>query len=400
MADLVHAFRRSDAEGAPSDRGEASGLVDRARVLATDFAKDAARLDAEAAVPSENFERMAGTGLLGLTVPRRLGGGGGDLRTAGAIIGAIGKAEPATALILAMQYNQHRRVAEGRWPQHIADRVGREAAGAGVSLLNALRVEPELGTPTRGGMPATVAARTASGWRISGHKIYCTGIPVLSWLMVWARTDEPDPRVGIFLVPARAPGVRVVETWDQLGMRATASHDVIFEDVEIPADHAVDIALPSEQQGPSPIDMAWNAGLIGSLYHGVACAARDWLVRFLQDRVPSGLGKSLASLPRFQEAVGGMELLLATNTRLLRSLASDTDGGDVPSIAESGAVKVAVTENAIAATQKAVELSSNRGLSRAQPLERHLRDVLCARIHTPQDDSVRLTLGRKALGSA
>lgn len=399
MADLLQAFKRSETERAPYDRTDRLALIEQARALAAEFSKDAGRLDAEAIEPRRNFELMAGTGLLGLTVPRRLGGAGGGLRTAGAIIGTIGQAEPATALILAMQYIQHRRIGEGGWPQHVADRVGREAAGPGVSLMNALRVEPELGTPARGGMPATVAERTADGWRLSGHKIYCTGIPILSWLTVWARTDEEAPRVGMFLVPAQAAGVRVIETWDPLGMRATASHDVILEGVAIPADHAVDIRPPAEQTGPSPIDMAWNAVLLSSLYDGVARSARDWLVEFVRTRVPSGLGKPLATLPRFQEAIGAIEVLLATNDRLLRSLAGDTDTGDVPSVAESGAVKVAVTENAIAAVQKAVELSSNRGLSRSQPLERHLRDVLCARIHTPQDDSVRLALGRRVLGA-
>jgi alkylation response protein AidB-like acyl-CoA dehydrogenase len=57
-----------------------------------------------------------------------------------------------------------------------------------------------------------------------------------------------------------------------------------------------------------------------------------------------------------------------------------------------------VTENAIAVVQRTVEASGNHGLSRANPLERHLRDVLCARIHTPQGDSVRLAAGRLALG--
>jgi alkylation response protein AidB-like acyl-CoA dehydrogenase len=56
-----------------------------------------------------------------------------------------------------------------------------------------------------------------------------------------------------------------------------------------------------------------------------------------------------------------------------------------------------VTENAIQVVQRAVELTGNPGLSRGNPLERHLRDVLCARIHTPQADTIRLAAGRAAL---
>jgi alkylation response protein AidB-like acyl-CoA dehydrogenase len=58
-----------------------------------------------------------------------------------------------------------------------------------------------------------------------------------------------------------------------------------------------------------------------------------------------------------------------------------------------------VAENAITAVQQAVALSSNHGLSRTNPLERHLRDVLCARIHTPQADAAHIAAGRAALGT-
>jgi alkylation response protein AidB-like acyl-CoA dehydrogenase len=71
------------------------------------------------------------------------------------------------------------------------------------ALINALRVEPDLGTPARGGLPATTAVRTADGWRISGRKIYSTGSHGLSWFSVWARSDDPDPLVGAWLVPGQ-----------------------------------------------------------------------------------------------------------------------------------------------------------------------------------------------------
>ncbi len=57
-----------------------------------------------------------------------------------------------------------------------------------------------------------------------------------------------------------------------------------------------------------------------------------------------------------------------------------------------------MTNNAVAAVEDALSLSSNHGLTRANPLERHYRDVLCGRVHTPQDDATRIMLGRLALG--
>lgn len=372
-------------------------LADTVATLAEAFATTAAEHDRSGAFPFANFDRLSEAGLLALATPRRFGGQGRGLEDAAAVVGGIARGEPSTALVLSMQYLQHASMEERGWPAALADRLGREAA-AGVSLVNALRVEPDLGTPARGGLPATVARRTTDGWRVSGHKTFATGIPALSWLAVWAATDEAEPRVGTILVPAGAPGITVVESWDQLGMRATNSHDVILDDVPVPLDHAVDLRPPEAWRVPDPAKAAWGAVLIGALYDGIARAARDWFIGFLKARAPANLGAALATLPRMQDAVGEIEARLAVNARLIAGAARDVDAGRPPSPAESGIIKLTVTGNAIAAVETAVRLTGNPGLARANPLERHYRDVLCARIHTPQDDSIRLAAGRIALG--
>ena len=143
--------------------------------------------------------------------------------------------------------------------------------------------------------------------------------------------------------------------------------------------------------------MAWSALLVAAVYDGIARAARVWLVVFLQDRKPANLGAALATLPRMQEAVGEIETLLAANARLLSSAARDVDEGRPPATSETGILKSVVTNNAITAVEIALKLTGNHGVSRRNALERHHRDVVCARIHTPQDDSVRLAAGRLAL---
>jgi alkylation response protein AidB-like acyl-CoA dehydrogenase len=275
--------------------------------------------------------------------------------------------------------------------RHVLADIAAEGA-----LANALRVEPELGTPIRGGMPATIARRAPGGWRISGKKLYSTGIPALRWLGVWARTDDAAPLVGTFLVPASAPGIRIEETWDQLGMRATGSHDVVFEDVFIPDAYAVDVRVPALWAAERPAEfLAWSAVLIGALYDAVARNARDWLVRFAHERIPSNLGAPLASLPRFQETIGEIEALLFTNRALL-DRASLADPAKTPPM-ESNFVKHLVTNNAIKAAEKVVALTGNPALSRHNPLERHYRDTLFGRVHSPQDDTILTAAGKAAL---
>jgi alkylation response protein AidB-like acyl-CoA dehydrogenase len=106
----------------------------------------------------------------------------------------------------------------------------------------------------------------------------------------------------------------------------------------------------------------------------------------------------LATLPRAQEALGGIEARLAVNARLIDAFARDVDDGVAPSSTEAGGIKLTVTGNAVAVVEEALALTGNHGLSRANPLERYHRDVLCGRVHTPQDDATRLALGRLALG--
>lgn len=362
--------------------------------LTARFAAGAARHDREASFPHENFERLHELGLLALTVPRALGGLGASLEQTARVVAAVARGEPSTALVLTMQYLHHASNRHAtRWPRHLREQVARDAVEEG-ALINALRVEPDLGTPARGGLPATTARRTPEGWRISGRKVYSTGVPRLTWLAVWARSDDEVPLVGSWLVRKDTPGITIVETWDHLGMRATGSHDVIFDDVLVPLDHAVDVAPFGTVQELDAELLTWMSVLLSSIYDAVARSARDWLAHWLQERVPANLGAPLSSLPRFQEALGLIDTWLFSNATLIESAAA---GRIAP--ADSFRIKYLVTNQAIQVVEKAIELSGNPGLSNANPLQRHYRDVLCSRIHTPQNDTILINSGRAAFAS-
>jgi alkylation response protein AidB-like acyl-CoA dehydrogenase len=370
----------------------------RALQLAEVFATRAAAHDRDASFPFENFADLSREGLLALTVPAALGGLGASARDTARVLGIIGKADPSTALVLSMHYIQHLVMARStRWPGRLSRKLAKETV-EGVALINALRVEPDLGSPSRGGLPATIARRTETGWRLSGKKIYSTGAPILKWYAVWAKTDEPETRVGLFLVPAGLPGTQIVETWDHLGLRASGSHTVLFDDVVFPLDSEIDVRRPDDWKVPDFTQATVHAIFVAAIYDGIARAARDWLVTFLKERVPANLGASLATLPRVQEIVGGIEARLAVNARLIESFAADFDHGFQLDAIESNIVKLTVTNNAVKAVEDALSLTSNHGLSRTNPLERHYRDVLCGRVHTPQDDATRISAGRLALG--
>lgn len=373
---------------------------ERLSALTAELAALAQDYDRNPRFPREAFDILSREGLIGLTVEQRFGGAGAGFVDALHVLGAVAKGEPSTALILFMTYAFHAAADKNRrWNRGIYENLAREAA-AGRGLIGTFRVEPELGTPVRGGLPKTVATRTADGWAITGEKIYSTGSTGLDWFAVWARTDEVTPRVGTFLVRPDSAGIVIEPEWDHLGMRATVSHKVIFADTPIAADHAVDLRFPEEwapRPGEDNSPALWNGLAIATIYDGVARAARDWLARYLNERVPANLGASLATLPRVQEQFGKIEALLHANRVLVETAAQSADGGRVPGAVEANIVKHLANANAIKAVEIGLELTGNPGISRNNPLERHYRDVLCSRIHSPQADTVLIAAGRAGL---
>lgn len=360
------------------------------------FAERAPRYDRSGNIAVENLHDLHEAGFLALALPKAAGGEDISLRTVTQIVSRLAQGDPSTALILAMQYLQSGAFAHSaQWSDEVKQELFESIRQEG-ALINALRVEPELGTPARGGLPDTTVSRNGSTWRISGRKIFSTGSTALQWSVVWAKTDDAEPKVGPVLVPLDLRGVRIEKSWHQLGMRATGSHTIIFDNVEIPERYLGLLApSPAKENGPVAI-ASWHAIVIAGLYNGIAIAARDWLVTFLHSRVPSNLGASLATLPRFHILLGEIDALLLSNEALINHAITLAEQG-TESDTRAGLAKQVVTENAIAAVSKAVAAIGNPGLSQDNPLERHYRNVLCGRVHTPQGDSALLAAGREAL---
>jgi alkylation response protein AidB-like acyl-CoA dehydrogenase len=367
--------------------------------VTTYLAGRAAEHDRDGSFPADGIAAVHAAGLLTATVAERYGGPGAGLAQTVQILRALGRGDPSVALVTAMTMFTHAFQGRDRaWPPEVYGEVLAESAERPV-LINALRVEPELGTPARGGLPATVARRRAGSWSLSGRKIFSTGAVGLRWMVVWARTDEEPARVGGFLVRSDSPGIAIEPTWDHLGLRASRSDDVIFTGTPVPAGATAGLHDPASPPPPDPGFMAWNSLGLAALYLGVAAAARDWLVSFARERTPSALGKPLATLPRFQTAVGEIETALTAADDLVDGLAQRVDAGDESAADHPAMAKLIATRAAIGAVEQAVALVGNNALTRKNPLERHYRDVLCARVHTPQDDSILATAGRSALAA-
>ncbi len=147
--------------------------------LTQDFAASAGALDRDAIFPHDNLARLAKRGLACVDGPARARRPRSDAPASAQSCAAVARGEPSTALILVMQCLYHLRLqANPNWPQALKERVARDAVENG-ALINSLRVEPELGSPSRGGLPGTIGRLTDNGdaWILNGSKIYSTGSP-------------------------------------------------------------------------------------------------------------------------------------------------------------------------------------------------------------------------------
>jgi alkylation response protein AidB-like acyl-CoA dehydrogenase len=196
------------------------------------------------------------------------------------------------------------------------------------------------------------------------------------------------------LVPNDAPGVRWVETWcDALSLRASDSDDVYFEDVVVPHDNLLSNGDGGKKVGPN----AWFPLLTAATYLGVALAARHDTIRFALERVPTALGKPIATLPKIQRQIGEMDVMLqAAQTLLLQAARAWTDQREAawPQVV---AAKHFANETAISVTDMALRVAGGQSITHKLALERYFRDTRGSITHPPAGDTALEIVGRAAI---
>lgn len=336
-------------------------------------------------------EDLRATGYLTLVVPERLGGLGGSVLDV-----CIAQEKVSRALGSAgLAANMHLQYLGGSlvsamWPPDRLDAFLRGSVEQGW-LINNCQAEAGMGSPARGGLPATTATRVDGGWRITGRKGWSTASTLLTHFAVSATVRAPNipEHLGQFLVTAESAGVRVEPTWRALSMRESASHDIVFEDVFVPD---ADVIRVSDSGAPyvAPLDVApWHGLPFAATYIGVAVAARDWVAHFAATRVPTNLGKPIGDLPAVRAKLGEIEALLFAARRLIFDTARDWVEGRMDRESVAAQVPLAkyyATNNAVRVTDLALRIAGGAGLAESAPLERCFRDVRAGLIHPPLDD--------------
>lgn len=353
-----------------------ASLLGVARALAARWDVRAAAADRAGALPAEDVADLHASGYLRLALPRAYGGHAAMLQEAAEAQALLAGSNAASALVAAMtvMLTGHARDLDA-WADERERLFGLVRDGA---LLNAVASEPGLGSPSRGGLPATELRPREDGFTLHGHKTWATGGEHLTHLLVLACAGDRAVQV---LVPNHAPGIRWERTWgDGLSLRASDSHDVHFEGVRVaPGD------LLSLRAGPK-VRNVWFTLLVAATYLGSAVAARDALIGYARERVPRALGHPIAELPAFRRDLGALQVTLHTARTTLLAAARAWD--ERREQAESEIAKLVCVDAATQVTEGALRLAGGAALGPGLPLERHFRDVRAGFGHPPTAEAV------------
>lgn len=387
--------------------GRQRRIVALADELAVRFAARADRYDREGSFPFANLADLRDSGYLRLVVPPQYGGEGADLFEMTLAQERLARGCGATAMAIDMTIHLIGRLAERpSWPEPLFEMVCRSVVDDG-ALINSAATEADLGSPSRGGLPATRAVPADGGWRITGRKLFVSMAPALRWFLVSATLppddEAPQGAIGSFLVEAGSPGIRLEDSWsDSLSLRASASYDLILTDVFVPAERLVERASADAASRPGPpTQMAWFALTLSAVYLGIGQAACDAVCSYARERMPTALGRPIATLPNIQRRVGAMQATL----HAARSVLHQTAHAWVARPAERSTMTAQIamakhlcTNAACDATDQALRIAGGFALTRSLPLERYFRDARAGLTHPPNDDAALELIGRQALG--
>ncbi|MBB3211628.1 alkylation response protein AidB-like acyl-CoA dehydrogenase [Herbaspirillum sp. Sphag1AN] len=364
--------------------------------LAQELALTAAEVDQSGAFPHAHFAFLRERGALTLTLPSELGGQGQSLYGLLLFQERLGSGSAATALTLGWHLMAFAYLSfDLKWSRANFEQLCRDVVEKG-HLINILVTEREGGNLLRGGRPTTVAKRVDGGYRLRGQKAFCSGAPEIRQAVVYAWIEEQQ-RTGEFIVPIHEQ-VRIIPSWNTLGMRGTGSHDIAFDDVFVPASALANTIEPGKASSFTTGSRVFGLQ-IAAVYLGVAQAARRFALQFAAAHPASNAPGVILDLPQVQQRIGEIEYQIGAAKNLLYGLADRWERYEHIRHRldnEVGIVKSVVTNHAANVVDLAMKIVGGHSLSRELPLERLLRDVRCGLFNPPHDDMVLSRLAQDA----
>ncbi|MEU5591894.1 SfnB family sulfur acquisition oxidoreductase [Streptomyces sp. NPDC020298] len=355
-----------------------------AAALADEFRAGAAGRDAERRLPRAELDRLSASGLLAVTVPAEHGGADVSARTLAEIFRLLGSADGSLAQIPQSHFAYVNVIRRQGSEQQRKFFFGELLAGRRFG-----NAQSEAGTRHVQDIRTRLEPQADGSYLLTGVKHYCTGALFADWIPVLARAEDDNPHVAY--VPRDAPGVTVVDDWDGMGQRTTASGTVHLDAVQVPADRV--LAHHLTFQGPQ------LHGAVAQLLHaaidtGIARGALDEAAAFVRTKsrpwFESGIDTA-AEDPLLIQRFGELALHVRTAEALLREAARVVDAARAgltdDTAAEASiavaAAKVRAAEAAVEVASALFEVSGTRSALDSLNLHRHWRDARTHTLHDP-----------------
>jgi butyryl-CoA dehydrogenase len=370
-----------------------------ARFVDAEVAPVADRLDEAGEFPRALFRQLGEQGYLALRYPEAYGGAEADMTTYCLFAEEMARGSMSVAAIAAMQ---------GLMGTYFVYKFGSEElrqrylvpALRGEKVATFALTEPNAGSDV--GSITTFAERADGGWRLKGAKTWVTNAPVADMLTVCAKTSKERgmKHIALFLVDRQFPGVTLGKKIDKLGVRASATGEILLDDVFVPDGHL----LGGETGGVEKVGgiLSEIRVMTGALSVGLARAAYDAALRYSKERV--AFGKPIGEHQAIGFKLADMLTQLHAATLCVYHAAWALDHG-VPVTREAAMTKLFASEAANRICDEASRVFASYSFAKEYPVERYFRDARFLLWGGGTSEILRVIIGRDlerppTLGSA
>ncbi len=376
---------------------ELNDIQTMVRDTARKFAREevaplAAEMDKEARFRPELVKQMAELGFLGAAIPEAYGGAGMDYQCYAIIVEELSAACASTGVVVSahsslccdpiLKFGTEEQKKKFLPPL---------ASGQMLGCLGL--TEPQAGTDA--GNVKTTAVLDGDAWVLNGTKIFITNGGPAGVAVVIASTDRSAKHKGLsaFIVPADTPGYKVAKEEHKLGIRASSTAELVFDDCRIPKDNL--LGAPGE--GFKVAMATLDGGRIGIAAQavGIGRGALEAAVAYAKER--SQFGKPIASFQAIQWKLADMATELDAARLLTLRAAWMKDQGLKNFSRESAMAKLFASEAAMKATREAIQVFGGYGYIDEYPVERYYRDAKITEIYEGTSEVQRLVIARALL---
>ncbi|GJM26069.1 MAG: acyl-CoA dehydrogenase [Phycisphaerae bacterium] len=368
-------------------------LRDMARKFAADeIAPNARDWDREGVIPQATIEKLAGLGFMGVLVPEELGGAGASYLGMTVVMEEIARQCGGTALMLAAHNGLcvgHILLAgnEAQKKKYLPDLATGKKLGAWALT--------EPGSGSDAAALTTTAVREGDEWVINGAKNFITNGVRAGVFVVLARTDPDAPKtkgISAFIVERDTPGLEIGPKEDKMGMRASDTVPLVFENCHVPADNLVGELNAGFKDTLRVLERGRIT--IAALSVGLARGGLEESLKYASER--EQFGKPLNRHQAIQFMLADMAMEIDAARLLVRKAAVMKDDGK-DALVEASTAKLFASEMATRACLDAIQIHGGYGYLKDVPVERLLRDAKLCEIGEGSSQIQRLVIARTLL---